>query len=61
MKNKEKKSVLKIKDNWAKNLTLTSEQLSQVNKGGNDECTGTGNAGSPPKTGRTGVSEFFGC
>ena len=52
---------MKNKEKWAKNLTLTSEQLSQVNKGGNDECTGTGNAGSPPKTGRTGVSEFFGC
>lgn len=48
MKKKQTKSVLKIKENWSKNLTLSSDTLSNIKKGGatkDDACTGCGPLG----------------
>ena len=58
MKKKQTKSVLKIKENWSKNLTLSSNTLANIKKGGatkDDACTGCGPLGG------TVNSLGFGC
>ena len=64
MKKKQTKSVLKIKENWSKNLTLSSNELLQVGKGGDDgdpDCPTDPVAALGPKSNTTIISFFAGC